>query len=758
MLKFIRNRSFKKYIMISFAIIFTIPMLCNIFIISKCKEMMKENIYEYSSAEMAQISDIMDGYLNTVDLIGSQIADDVEIKDLLENQPQAESYIQISNILYNYKNKCPIINDICFYDKKEDIIITSKQWTDSKNYFENYCRFDGYEYDTWREAFLDTYRYKSYMNSLYYNGINEIAPMTIYVQTLPISPTEESTSQLMITIAGNSLIDAVSKKLSAYEAQTYMIDNKGKVLFSSTNEKELDKRIFSKIPNNVSGRFYVDINGVKNVVLYSNSPQLKWTYLICMPDSVFLSFLNRLNVIVIGAYLICLIFGLYAIYYFERRGYAPIKKIISRFGGQYENASGTGNEFDYINSRISEISQMVSSLEETVQNKNSALRDEYLLKLLKGMEVDKTKLKELNLDLSGSDTVIFRMGILFSEDVANREKESDMIRYILNNIICEILMEQTIFNVKIDNETILFFVSSDSMLCRNADELSEVAEILVSLMQEQFDIDLNILISKAHSGASALKECYDEIIQMNQNPKYSKSAGVYNYAGIEINQYDSGEVYYYPFETENRLINLCMAGDSDAAGQLLDEIFDKNRALTAKDFTIAKCLCFNLFGTYIKIISNISDKPESVDRKVVMMFERKTLEEQEKYLKTLFCQLCDKFKALKKDDEQMLRNIKDYINKNYMRYDLSLSSIGDEFGISSKYLSSYFKKHENVNLSDYISQIRMEKAKELLLETQLPIDVIAKNIGYSSVIVFSRFFKKREGIPPGKFRSINEKR
>ncbi|RAV16126.1 response regulator transcription factor [Paenibacillus contaminans] len=88
------------------------------------------------------------------------------------------------------------------------------------------------------------------------------------------------------------------------------------------------------------------------------------------------------------------------------------------------------------------------------------------------------------------------------------------------------------------------------------------------------------------------------------------------------------------------------------------------------------------------------------------------------------------------------------------RYDsnLSLESVAREVYVSPVYLSFLFKQVEGVNVTDYVTHVRIEKAKQLLLATNLKTYEIASRIGYQDEKYFSRLFKKKVGLTPSVFR------
>ncbi|MGG1940087.1 response regulator [Paenibacillus polymyxa] len=98
-----------------------------------------------------------------------------------------------------------------------------------------------------------------------------------------------------------------------------------------------------------------------------------------------------------------------------------------------------------------------------------------------------------------------------------------------------------------------------------------------------------------------------------------------------------------------------------------------------------------------------------------------------------------------------IRDIARYLDAHYDE-DISLQDIASRFYLSREYISRKFKQEYGVNLSDYLCQIRMSKAKLLLLNDKLRLHHIAGMVGYQDEKYFGKVFKKLEGVTPGEFR------
>ena len=101
---------------------------------------------------------------------------------------------------------------------------------------------------------------------------------------------------------------------------------------------------------------------------------------------------------------------------------------------------------------------------------------------------------------------------------------------------------------------------------------------------------------------------------------------------------------------------------------------------------------------------------------------------------------------------QLTKKAMEYIAEN-IADDLSLEQIADHLHISASHLSRTFKKNADISLTDYINQIRIGKAKELLRTTDIYIYAISEMVGYRDATYFSSIFKKLTGVSPSEYRN-----
>ena len=102
-------------------------------------------------------------------------------------------------------------------------------------------------------------------------------------------------------------------------------------------------------------------------------------------------------------------------------------------------------------------------------------------------------------------------------------------------------------------------------------------------------------------------------------------------------------------------------------------------------------------------------------------------------------------------NELKISDLKEYLDQNFTS-PITLDSLSETVYISKHYLSHLFKEQTGVSPIKYLTSKRMEKACELLSETELPVSEVSKAVGYENPLYFSQVFKRIYGISPVKYR------
>lgn len=122
------------------------------------------------------------------------------------------------------------------------------------------------------------------------------------------------------------------------------------------------------------------------------------------------------------------------------------------------------------------------------------------------------------------------------------------------------------------------------------------------------------------------------------------------------------------------------------------------------------------------------------------------------YLRSCLFSLWSFVKEVFRHNSDTLQKIQAYINDHYMD-NISLQHLSEAFFINPNYLSRLFKEKIGQNFVDYLTSVRMEKAKDFLRNSDLKISEISLAVGYETSKYFSSVFKERCGVTPKEYRS-----
>ena len=128
-----------------------------------------------------------------------------------------------------------------------------------------------------------------------------------------------------------------------------------------------------------------------------------------------------------------------------------------------------------------------------------------------------------------------------------------------------------------------------------------------------------------------------------------------------------------------------------------------------------------------------------------------------RYFEEILISLCQVTrKNSTKDTDHVIRKIQKYIEENYRKDNLNLTEIARIFNMSPNYICRIFKEKTGNTLMNYISELRIQAAKLLLVQTDKKIWEISQDLGYSNQYYFSSDFKKATGSSPKNYRYTKE--
>ena len=109
--------------------------------------------------------------------------------------------------------------------------------------------------------------------------------------------------------------------------------------------------------------------------------------------------------------------------------------------------------------------------------------------------------------------------------------------------------------------------------------------------------------------------------------------------------------------------------------------------------------------------------------------------------------------ALESQSKKLIKKAMGYIEENYAKETISLNEVAGAVEVSANYFSTVFRQETEMTFTEYVTQKRMEKAKQLLRQTERQSGDIATEVGFKDPHYFSFVFKKTQGCTPREYRS-----
>lgn len=207
-----------------------------------------------------------------------------------------------------------------------------------------------------------------------------------------------------------------------------------------------------------------------------------------------------------------------------------------------------------------------------------------------------------------------------------------------------------------------------------------------------------------------------------------------------------------PASPESKFLTLLIGKDRKKTDSFLDNLFlyyDLNQNTLPNQ---AKDLYYKLFraldeaSRQLKV--TLSDTQENLMDALEKIFSFRELHQKLVKKTEIFFQAA----ANTEEENSTIFMIKDYIGQKYMNETLSVKDISDHVFLSTSYVCTFFKNETGQTLNQYLTEYRMEKAKQLLADPRHKITDISSRVGYSDGNYFGKSFKKYTGFSPSEYR------
>ncbi|MEG1525008.1 MAG: response regulator [Clostridia bacterium] len=212
---------------------------------------------------------------------------------------------------------------------------------------------------------------------------------------------------------------------------------------------------------------------------------------------------------------------------------------------------------------------------------------------------------------------------------------------------------------------------------------------------------------------------------------------------------------YYPFALSQNLLDKLKLQSAQEFSSSLSSFFDDLRQMRALTSEILLTIMLDLVNCGHRILLESGCKDEQNTHKIYSeLFSLTTLDQYQLTITRFFTLLRNKLESQRSTKGgQLIGNICRHISDHFCDPALSLNSVAASVYISPTYLSILFKKEMGTTFIEYVSRLRMERAKELLQDSNLKTYEAAERTGYNDPQYFSSCFKKYTGFTPSEYKA-----
>ncbi|MFB5684765.1 helix-turn-helix domain-containing protein [Paenibacillus terreus] len=666
--------------------------------------------------------------------------------EILRREDPMNRYNVVVDVHQELKHKLnnPLlyVNNIIYYFKDEDFIIERDGTRNAETMFSKFYNSPEYTAGFWKHEMDNDASFKMYPAAAFSSATAfERQSLGIFMPIL-IKNAFDHRFAFIVLLDSQEVYEAFHK--SKPGSGFYILDKDRQVLFASSDRFTLPDVIADK-----TGVGYERLGD--NYYFYRTAPDTGFTYVEIVSDAGFAAQIQRLNLVMEALLALSLLIGLIISFYFSKRFHNPLANMIR--SAQSLNAVGSSvgrgsriKEFNLLHSTLSNLSRLNQEYHEDLQSKNNLLQQFAYMARLKKIHISEAPLPSaLNADEPYRFVLIhIDFKGRFATEITNTPQRAlNTYKELIDAHFSSLYENSLTFQLEKDQILSILF-DRNGLGSGHPQDL----DALAGLLNEDSDYcNFTIAVSPVRSSSADITETYQNVLDLIRQRRLGEDVQL-------ITEWRPQPTLMIPsLSDENELTANLQSGCSDVTIPLMDHLL----AQLAKDGAMARQFqdfAEEIVTKTLKIMYAQNISIHSFTEGASPYDQLKacyTLEQYKAFFHRFLSQSAAAIQAKKSETDVITKFVMEYIEENYGD-DLSLDMIAGKLGITGPYLSTYFKEKTGTNFSDFILTVRMNKATEMLRETDLKVQEIAALVGYYTVASFNRVFKRFTGITPSEFR------
>lgn len=619
-----------------------------------------------------------------------------------------------------------------------------------------------YSYSLLHEITFDQTRlpYPEFIGTLKGRHIGNYANMAVaprgdgvvYFQTLS---QDEENINLMVLLNTKSFESTIDNMEKLNQGTIFIIEDiSGEMVYQRSNAQTMPD-IDEVVQNSISA----DGNDAY-IVLHKQSEVAGLTYYF-LPPTVYSKTAINFALFVVLSCIAALGCALAFALYFTRWNYAPIKAMIRKLSQHTGNAFDRAvDEYNYINQNLTDIFEKQNQLSKNQKEMINIL----LNKVLKGGNTGEVCQRLAEYDVHFETEEFFvgifyfdSVGNLFFEDSGENMELLQISKFILENVFLEVISPICKCYMTDWGDLTACVINRKQGHVLDAEQIIRCCKEAVDVIQAHYGLKIGAVFSDEIIGVYNIAESFDRCMVRIEKMMFTETHDV-QISGVSAESKNKNAVKFH--QLREQFLNCVDVGDFSNAKTVIFKMLDESFMTKDVNPAVARMRIANVVDEAISAVYEEHYFPDGESWSNGELYQALAECHNLSAMQTMISEALNQCAALlenkKKKDTDIIENqIVHYIQENSHNPNISVGMIAQLYDMNDYELSKFFKKCTGERMIEYIHKVRINHAKQLLLETDLKIKEIAEKVGYYDSDSLIRNFKKVTGITPGQFRQQN---
>jgi two-component system response regulator YesN len=618
---------------------------------------------------------------------------------------------------------------------KTNIIVSPRVgYLNSHSYFSTHFDPQKLNYSLWYDALKN--KSIRHIRAIPYEGSDSLL---LYIHPFCLFGGAKPNHAVVFTLDTNMLHRQMQPLMESGVSQMYILNQSGELLLDVGDQTApTPDEFLSGIDCTVASSFEQTIN--QEQMLVSVWKGNSFTLISMIPHAVIAQRASSVRQTIFIYLILYILTEILLGIWIMHRNQQPVSRMIHHLKNIDDNPFRVG--LSDIENAVESLSANAKSLKNNLQEQRQILRSAYVNRLVFGDIIDESEteyhLEQVGFFIEGS---IMRGIYMHWKTELPLDSTLNWLHTRVIEILESFAPELQFINLNSAYRFALLYAAAEP----DDDHHNELLRALYTRLKLEMNIDVSFFIGHP---CTRLK---------NVHESFSAAAALMNSTP------DEGERFLFEVENcmsendfnmnlmreEQKLINLLAVGNMDAIDKLLNELYRECFQVNEMDCFTQKLFYYRLIGTLVSANSNIMLPPE-------LKYSISSLSPSQFFdlVRTQCEKLCNlNWEKKQQQANELIHRIVEYIDQNYNNPEISLYSVAVKFGLTESYLSLFIKEKLGETFSARVERQRITKANQLLLETNLRIEQISEQIGYTNANTFRRAFRRVQGFSPSDYRA-----